>query len=201
MMGDHNSLKTLLTTDIPDIYTFKCLCHSLALCASYACAKLPHEVEEFVRNIYTYFQYSFKRQSEFKSFQEFVEVKPHKLLKPSQTRWLSILSVVKRILEQYDALQLYFQSEYLDLRNVLCENIYVKFSDPTIKLYLKFLEYILPILVNLNLEFQAEGLKINLIYSKMSSLYKTILECYLREDYVRSTDVSQIQYRNPHRFM
>lgn len=192
MMGDHNSLKTLLTTDIPDIYVFKCLYHSLALCASYACAKLPCEIEEFVRNIYTYFQYSFKRQSEFKSFQEFVEVKPHKLLKPSQTRWLSILSVVERVLEQYNALQLYFQFEFLDLENVSCKNIYATFSDPTNKLYLEFLEYTLPILVNLNLEFQAEGLKINLIHSKMSSAYKTILECYLREDYVRSTEVSQI---------
>lgn len=182
MMGDHNSLKTLLTTDIPDIYTFKCLCHSLALCTSYACAKLPHEVEEFVRNIYIYFQYSFKRQSEFKSFQEFVEVKPHKLLKLLQTRWLSILSVVKRVLEQYNALQLYFQPEFLNLGNVSCENIYAKFSDPTNKFYLEFLEYILPSLVNLNLEFQAEDPKINLIYSKMSSAYKTILECYLRED-------------------
>nr|CAI5861430.1 unnamed protein product [Callosobruchus analis] len=43
MMGAHNSLKTLLVNDIPDLYTMKCICHSLALCASYASEKLPDE--------------------------------------------------------------------------------------------------------------------------------------------------------------
>lgn len=62
-----------------------CTC-TLALCASYACAKIPNDVEELVRDIFTYLQYSFKRQSTFKEFQKFLEIKPHNILKVCQTR-------------------------------------------------------------------------------------------------------------------
>lgn len=39
MMGSRHSLKTLLAKDIPTLFSMKCICHSLALCASYASAK------------------------------------------------------------------------------------------------------------------------------------------------------------------
>jgi len=68
MFGSHHSVKTLLQNDIPDLFVMKCICHSLALCASYASNKLPDSVENLVRDIYTYFKYSFKRQTEFKEF-------------------------------------------------------------------------------------------------------------------------------------
>jgi hypothetical protein len=107
MMGIHNSLSTKLKNNIPNLFLMKCTCHSFSLCANYACEKLPESIEQVARDIYTYFQHSFKKQSEFRELQHFVEVKPHKLLQPSHTRWLSLHSVVKRILEQYNALVLY----------------------------------------------------------------------------------------------
>jgi hypothetical protein len=39
-----------------------------------------------------------------KEFQIFCNVDPHKILRPAQTRWLSLLSVVRRILEQWEPL-------------------------------------------------------------------------------------------------
>lgn len=45
MMGVNNSLKTLLQKDIPNLFIMKCICNSLALCANYACTKLPVKVE------------------------------------------------------------------------------------------------------------------------------------------------------------
>lgn len=101
MFGSHHSVKTLLQNDFPHLFVMKCICHSLALCASYASSILPYAVENLVRDVYTYFKYSFKRQTELKEFQVFVELKPHKLLQPSQTRLLSLHLCVKRILEQY----------------------------------------------------------------------------------------------------
>ncbi|KAF0730139.1 zinc finger protein 862-like, partial [Aphis craccivora] len=96
MFGKHHSVKSLLEKEVPQIFVIKCLCHSLALCASYACEKIPIGVEELIREIYTYMKYSYKRQANYKEFQCFVEVKPHKLLQPSQTRWLALLACVKR---------------------------------------------------------------------------------------------------------
>jgi hypothetical protein len=89
----------------------QCICHSLALCASHACEKLPNDVEKLVPNIYNYMNHSFKRQSEYQSFQTFLNIKPHKMLHPAQTRWLSLSAAVGRVLEQFEALKLYFRSE------------------------------------------------------------------------------------------
>uniref|UniRef100_A0A1Y1MFW2 BED-type domain-containing protein n=1 Tax=Photinus pyralis TaxID=7054 RepID=A0A1Y1MFW2_PHOPY len=93
---------------IAGIFVMKCICHSFHLCASYACEKLPEEVEKFARYVYNYFSNSPKRTEELKEFQQFANVSPVKMLHPSSTRWLSLESVVTRLLTQYGALTLYF---------------------------------------------------------------------------------------------
>ncbi|MPC70123.1 hypothetical protein E2C01_064362 [Portunus trituberculatus] len=64
-----------------------------------------------------------KRMGILKGFLSFVNVRPHKLLHPNQTRWLSLHMVVVRLLEQYEALKLYFTGAVLDDRLLACENI------------------------------------------------------------------------------
>lgn len=104
MMGSRHSVMALLKKEIPSLFVLKCTCHSFHLCASYACTKLPRVVEDLVRDVYSYFSSSPKRIDTLKKFQAFLELKPHKLLHPAQTRWLSLLAAVDRFLEQYDAL-------------------------------------------------------------------------------------------------
>ena len=67
-------------------------------------------LEDLCKNIYSHFSRSSLRQNEFHQFQEFVEAEPLKLLGISQTWWLSLESCVKRVLEQWNALRLYFLS-------------------------------------------------------------------------------------------
>lgn len=172
MFGSKHSVKTLLEEDVPGIFVMKCICHSLALCASYASEKLPNNVEELVRNIYNYMKQSFKRLSKFKEFQVFIDCKPHKMLQPCQTRWLSLSSCVKRVLEQYDALKLYFQGEKL-IENKASDILYGMLTDALTKLYLNFMDFVLPILVDLNVIFQSTKLKIHELYNKMEVVYKT----------------------------
>ncbi|KAL1443615.1 hypothetical protein MTO96_045924 [Rhipicephalus appendiculatus] len=100
MMGSRNSVMTHLRKDIPNLFVMKCICHSFHLCASYACEKLLRAVEDEVRDIYNYFHSSPKRQERLKDFQAFLDSKPHKMLQASQTRWLSLHSIVERVLEQ-----------------------------------------------------------------------------------------------------
>ena len=112
----------LLKDDIPDLFVLRCTCHSFHLCASYACNKLPRSTEDLARDIYHYFQ-SPKQSSSLKEFQEFTNVKPHKMLHPSQTRWLSLHGVVKRLLEQLPALKLFFTIAVLENRLLSAESI------------------------------------------------------------------------------
>jgi len=58
------------------------------------------------------------------------------------------------------------------------------------------LDFVLPILTNLNFAFQAENPQIHNIYSKVLTAYKTILECYIKPNYLNSTDLPQVQYKN-----
>lgn len=200
MMGIHNSLKTLLQKDIPKLYIMKCICHSLALCANYACTKLPVEVETLIRDIYNFMHQSYKRQSEFEQFQMFFDLKPNKLLQPSQTRWLSIIAAVKRVLDQYEPLKSYFMLKHFEndkLAYNACKNIHQCLNNPIYKLYLEFLDFILPVVTDLNAEFQAESPKTYILYSRMADAYKFILSCYIKNDVLKTTDISTLQYRNP----
>lgn len=90
MMGDYNGVKAKLKTINKDIFVSGCICHSLHLAASAAANVLPRQIEGFCRDIYNYLSNSSKRLDAYKEFQDFVKLKPHKILKPSQTRWLSL---------------------------------------------------------------------------------------------------------------
>ena len=86
MFGEHNSIASRLREENPHIFLMKCICHSAHLCASHACEKLPRNVEELLRDIYNYFAHSAKRQSQYAVVQHFIDIEPHKILRPSQTR-------------------------------------------------------------------------------------------------------------------
>lgn len=95
MMGTRNSFMMRLQEDIPNLFAMKYICRLFHLCASYACEKLPRVVEDQVRDIYDYFHASPKRQERLKAFQAFLDSQPHKTLQASQTRWLSLHSVLQ----------------------------------------------------------------------------------------------------------
>lgn len=122
----------------------KCVCHSAHLCTSEAYTNLPRPCEDLSRNIYSFLKCSSKRMSELQQFQKFLDIKPHRLLHPSQTRWLSLGAVVSCLLEQWDAVKLYFTDTYLSQKLVSSEHIYKRLNDPFMKLYYLFLDWILP---------------------------------------------------------
>lgn len=200
MMGTHNSVVSRLKEAIPNIFVLKCICHSFHLCASYACEKLPQEVETLTRDIYNYFSNSPKRAGELKEFQEFAHTSPVKILHPAATRWLSLEAVVKRILTQYNALTLYFTDQSTD-NNLHAISILQKLQVPETKLYLEFLSYALPFFVQLNILMQSEKPKIHILYKEVTNIVKTIMECYIQDDVLKSNTLSDIDFRNPRNFL
>lgn len=105
------------------------------MCASYSCLQLPRFVEDFARNVHNYLNNSPKRLIEYKELQAFCNIKPHKLLYPGQTRWLSLLSVVNRIIEQYPALKLYFTSAVLEDKIMNAQTVLDTMSNPIFYIY------------------------------------------------------------------
>lgn len=191
MMGEHNSVSSRLKRDYPGIIIMKCICHSLALCSSEACKKLPPELEQLAKAIYSYFSSSVKRQCEFYDFQKFTETEVHKLLHPTQTRSLSLKAVVERLIEQWNALKLFFDGQHLIQRVKGAEEIYKQLHNQSNKLFLIFLNWVLPIITQANLFFQSSKVVVSELHDVMSNLYKTLLQSYMRDQYVLSTSLSK----------
>ena len=155
MFGQHNSVVSCLKEKLPNIFVFGCICHSAHLCASHACEKLPRTAKELIHDKYNYFCHSAKRQAEFEKFQIFAEVEPHRLLKPSQTRWLSLHACMSRVIEQWDALTMYFRSVVATDNLLSSQKILSQLQNPVWKLYFHFFNFVLPKFTGLNLMFQS----------------------------------------------
>ncbi|KZR98272.1 Uncharacterized protein APZ42_006380, partial [Daphnia magna] len=62
MFGRHHSVSTLLTSALPNLLTVKCSCHSMNLSASYACKRLPVDIEDGLRGVFNHFRHSTARR-------------------------------------------------------------------------------------------------------------------------------------------
>ncbi|KAL5237008.1 hypothetical protein ACI65C_004418 [Semiaphis heraclei] len=175
MMGKNNSVSTRIKEKFPGVFIMRCICHSLHLCCSEAYKSLPRRLEDFARNVFNFFSHSSKHQSQFIEFQQFLNIDVHKILHPSQTRWLSLASVVERLLEQWDALKLFFTNKWISDKLLSSETIYNQLMDPFTKGYFYFLQWILPKFTTLNQYFQTDNIVLNTLHKKMEITFKDIL--------------------------
>ncbi|KAE9528850.1 hypothetical protein AGLY_012425 [Aphis glycines] len=181
MMGAYNSLANRFLEDFSGVIIKKFICHFLALCASEACKVLPRRCEDLARDVYYFFKSSCKRYAQLKEFQDFCAVEPHHLLRSCQSRWLSLELVVRRILEQWQPLKMFFTQHRFDERVTGGENIYNCLHGPFLLLFFKFLEWVLPKFVNLNKLFQSKKSVIAIVYSKMEETYTELLFSYMKK--------------------
>jgi len=132
---------------------------------------------------------SAKRSAQLKVFQEFLDLSPHEMLHPSQTRWLSLIAVVLRLLEQWAALILYFTSVSLTEGLLTAMQILEWLRDPFIKMYFLFLQWVLPKFADLNKYFQSSNVVVIDLHKKVEAMFKEILLAYMEGRYVDSTPV------------
>jgi len=96
------------------------------------------------------------------------------MLHPSQTRWLYLEAVVKRLLEQWEALKLFSIDTSLDEELVQEENILESLTDPFVKLYFLLLKWVLPKFTELNKYLQLS--KVTDLHSKMLELLEDLID-------------------------
>lgn len=194
MFGERNSVVSKLREVNPNCIFFKCMCHSTNLSVSYACKKLPRTIELFVKEVYTYFSHSSQRQRELAEFQKFVDTPTHRMLRHYDIRWLSLYECIHRIVEQWEALKLFFHSERFGTRNAnaTCEFLFDHLNSNETKLYINFLDFILPITNKFNIIFQSEQTVVHNLHTDMQNMMSSILSCYMKINYVRTTPLHSI---------
>lgn len=156
MVGQHNSFSSKLLADRPDVVTIKCICHSAAIIANNACLQLPRAPEELIRQIGTYVSASSKRCSQLEEFQEMLHKEKRRILRTSDTRWLSRQKCIVRILENWDVLEEYFKFACSQDKLKAAELILGGLRNECNKAYLLFLKYVLNYLNALNALFQTK---------------------------------------------
>lgn len=171
------------------------------LCASKACLELPRRVEDVLRNIGAHFSRSFFRQNKFREFQIFFGSEIHKILLPSQTRWLSLEQCCSRILEQYIPLTEYFKVlcfEHEDpsiTNNQILETLNNKFT----KIYLEFMSYVLNILNNFNTMFQSETPLLYELKSEVEILMINLCRNFIEKKIDKN--IFKFDFKNPRNFV
>lgn len=138
------------------------------------------------------------RTEKFRQFQDMFDLKRHTLLKLCQTRWLSMKSVISRVLEQRRALLAYFQEE--SKTSAEANSILVKLQHPLNVLYLEFLEHVLPLVTDRNETFQAERPQISILYAEMESMTLEFLRMYIKPEILDKYNVQNMPYKFPGAF-
>ena len=194
MLGSKSGFQAYLKRDVPSVFVLGCICHSFALCASHACSTLPSFLEQFLRDICCYFSRSSKRTHQFQVFQDITKSPQHRMLKLSQTRWLSRGKVIARILEQWDALLLFFQGEMKtdDVKLDGAGEIYKVMVNRGTKHMLLFLNYVLGKVDRMNLEFQSEQYRLATLHASIAGEYRSILGMFVKEDVLFTEKLSNI---------
>ncbi|XP_033221214.1 zinc finger protein 862-like [Belonocnema kinseyi] len=111
MAGEHNSVSSKLREIIPHLVTIKCVPHSLHLCAERACDILPKNLVFLVKESHSWFSKSTKRNIYYNRLHKIIaDSNPRKIAKMSGTRWLARLNAIDTILDQWDVLELHFNT-------------------------------------------------------------------------------------------
>ena len=115
-----------------DLTGIGCATRIVHNCLQHAVDTLPVCVESLVK-IYKYFHIYTVRVTELKNFCNFVEIEYQRILQHGNIRFLSLLPALQRILEMFEGLKSYFNSQEG------CPTLIKKcFEEPTQELYLIF---------------------------------------------------------------
>ena len=196
MFGKNHSVSQLLVSNHPWILPVKCSCHMINLCSSHASLKLPKSLEDLCRNLYAHFHVSSQRRNALAEFQDFLKIDRHQMLRAGHTRWLSMKMCVDRILEQYDALLLYFQNAVFEDPTLTNDSILRSLKNKFTKAYLEFMAFNLGRLVSFNLLFQSNIPLLHLVKREVATLISSMCSDFMHYSFIRETNAGNI---DPHK--
>ena len=158
MQGANSSFLTRMQDKAPNLYVLKCYCHTFHLVARHACETISKSSEQLLHDVYNYFKNSPKRRKSFQEFQHFLNYEPLNILKPCQTRWLSVSECVTRVQAQWKPLEMFFTTEVNETKHPQAERILQSIKSPYMQATLEFMQYVLGDLSGLNMLFQSKAL-------------------------------------------
>jgi hypothetical protein len=196
MMGRHSGFQAFLKQKVPSVFILGCICHSFALCANHASSCLPYWLESFVKSVCCYFARSSKRQHAFQLIQDAVKAPNHRILKLAQTRWLSRGQVISRILQQWDALILFFETEATTDKVDGAGDLHKFMLAAGTKHILLFVNYVIAKVDKMNVEFQSEYFRIHKVFDSVSDEYRNLMAMFIKHEVMQECELADIDPLN-----
>ncbi|CAH0388168.1 unnamed protein product [Bemisia tabaci] len=184
--GVHGGVFALLKRDLPHLVTQKCSCHLIHLVAQHSTKEIPTQVEEMLRKIAAHFHRSSMRQEELQKIQEKMKSLLHKMLSPSDTRWLANEAAINRAIEQYEELRTYFKNFVATNKDHADGNfINSILSNECTLPYLEVMAYALSYLTNFNTLFQSTDCLLYKLKDEVHFLLKTFTSWFIQKRYLK----------------
>ena len=94
-------------------------------------------------------------------FRHLLNYEPLNILKPCQTRWLSVFECVTQVLAQWKPLEMFFTTEAFETKHTQAERILQSIKSPNMQAILEFMQYVLDDLSGLNMLFKSNDFKLH----------------------------------------
>ncbi|KAI5700160.1 hypothetical protein M8J75_015068 [Diaphorina citri] len=191
-LGKYSTVQNKLLQVNPYLYISGCVHHSFQYCVSDASSKLPHSYEKLCHDIYDYMQYRPPQVAGFEQIYPLFDIETQESVKLSNTSWLSRSEVVTKFVDHWDTLISYFSICAANEQDSKAHQILIVLTDPMCKLVLLFLNFFLPTVDDLNLEFQGTKYCLHSLLSSIGDKLKMILKFYMKTSYVNETALSDL---------
>ncbi|XP_052072587.1 uncharacterized protein LOC127710681 [Mytilus californianus] len=119
-----------------------------------------------------------------------------KIIKHCSTRWLSLERCVQRTLQQWPALKSYFQSHAECEKPGRINRCMQYFTSDQMWLYFAFLEFVMPILNDFNVMFQAGESMIGYLHTEMVRLFRKMMGKFVTTSTITAqSDITKVDFR------
>ena len=181
IIGVRNSLKTRIQARNFSVFFNGCPCHIVHNAAQKGAEQFSamsgFDVEEFVVDLFYWFDKSTKRKNLLQEYCQFCDHSYRAIVKHVSTRWLSLELAIERSLKQFQGLASYFRSE--EESQARSKRLQGNFKSPILEVYLLFFQSVLPALTNANKFLQREEPLIHVLRSQLKSLLKNVMAKFI----------------------
>ncbi|EZA58879.1 General transcription factor II-I repeat domain-containing protein, partial [Ooceraea biroi] len=187
MTGKHLSFETKLRGMCKYLLTFPCPCHSSALAAHAACAKIPSFCERFLKKIVNYINRinHSKHSATFNEFSDCFQETYRKILKLSDTRWISHYICVERLLESWHTIQYFLQEMIASDKTKSAEHLLSMMENAEMKAYFLFVKHILYLFNEFSVFFQSTETRIHFLQIKSVNFLFQVCQNFIKKDYLK----------------
>ena len=156
MIRKHNSVLSCIKGKQLGVFSHDCVCHLANLCLFQGIKCLSVKVDDFLVDLFYYFDKSFKRKVQLREFKQFTGTQQLKFLKHFKRRWLSLERSVKRVIQQWQALHAYLDKKSEEDKSARVQCLNKHLESPLTKLVMHFVEYSLDFLCKFNAISQSD---------------------------------------------